>query len=110
MNPLTPRIKMPSQARLGDIIEIKTKVRHPMETGWRKDGDGNAVPRNRINWFVCNFEGTEVFSAVFHSGVSADPYLVFYNRVSGAGTYTFEWHADDNSILVASVPIEIINI
>ena len=109
MNPNTPRVRMPSAARVGEIIQIRTKIRHPMETGWRKDGNGDAVPRNRINWFICSFEGTEVFSASFHSGVSADPYLVFYNRVSGAGHYKFEWHTDDNAMLTVSRPIEIID-
>ena len=110
MRPQTPRVKMPNRARAGDIIQIKTKIRHPMETGWRENVNGNTVPRNRIHWFSCSFEGVEFFSADFHSGVSADPYLVFYNRASVTGTYTFKWSADDGSIFVATVAVEIIDI
>ena len=38
---------MPATARSGEIIAIKTKIRHAMETGWRKDGEGKAVARWR---------------------------------------------------------------
>ena len=110
MKPETPRIHMPRTAQAGEIIRILTKVRHPMETGWRRGGDGKKVPRNRINKFVCDFNGKEVFSADFHSGVSADPYLVFHAKVSGTGTYNFKWEADDGKVFTASAPITTVGV
>ena len=107
MRPNTPRVKMPSTARVGDIIQIKTKIRHPMETGWRKGGDGKAVSRNRITRFVCSFEGAEVMSADFDSGVAADPYLLFFTKVIGAGTYTFLWEADGGKSFTTAVPLAV---
>jgi len=111
MKPQAPRIRMPSIAKLGDVIQIKTKIRHPMETGWRKDGEGKSVPRNRITRFVCTFQhqgqNHEVISADYDSGVSADPYLVFYSKVIGAGTYTFEWQADGGNVYSTSVPMSV---
>jgi len=102
MKPTTPRVRMQSTAKLGDIIQIKTKIRHPMETGWRKGGDGKAVARNRITRFVCTFEGSEVVAADFDSGVAADPYLLFHTKVTGAGAYTFRWEGDDGQVYTAS--------
>ena len=32
-----PRIRVPSPARQGEVIEIKTLLSHPMETGHRRD-------------------------------------------------------------------------
>jgi len=100
---------MPSTAKPGDIIQIKTKIRHPMETGWRKGGDGKEVSRNRITKFVCTFEGKDVMRADFDSGVAADPYLLFYTKVVGAGTYSFRWEGDGGQVFTTAVPLTIIN-
>ena len=46
--------------KTGEVIEIKTLISHPMETGLRKDKDGNAVPRNIIHTFAATFDGKPV--------------------------------------------------
>jgi len=109
MKPGTPRVKMQQAARVGEIIPIKTKIRHPMETGWRKGGDGKAVPRNRLTKFICMFEDKEVLSADYDSGVATDPYLLFYTRVEKAGTYTFKWEGDGGQIFFASQQLSILD-
>ena len=38
-----PRIKVPKQASAGESITIKTLISHKMETGLRKDADGNKI-------------------------------------------------------------------
>jgi len=102
MKPGTPRVKMQSTARVGEIIPIKTKIRHPMETGWRKGGDGKVVPRNRLTKFVCMFGDKEVLSADYDSGVSTDPYLLFYTKALKTGTYTFRWEGDGGQVFFTS--------
>ena len=54
-----PRLRVPSEAKKGDIIQIKTLVSHPMETGLRKDDNGKPIPRKIINAFVCTFGRSE---------------------------------------------------
>ena len=49
-----PRVKVPKTAAAGDVITIKTLISHKMESGVRKDGDGNVIPRSIINRFVAN--------------------------------------------------------
>lgn len=110
MNPNAPRVRMPTSAKIGDVIPIKTKIRHPMETGWRKGGDGKTIPRDRITQFTCTFEGKEVVRADYDSGISSDPYLMFHAKVTGAGTYTFKWEADGEKVMTTSVAIAIINV
>ncbi len=102
MKPTAPRVRMQSVAQIGEVIGIRTKIRHPMETGWRKGGDGQAVPRNLITRFVCTFEGEDVLSADFDSGVAQDPYLFFYTKVTGPGTYRFTWQADNGETYTTS--------
>jgi sulfur-oxidizing protein SoxZ len=51
-----PRLKLPAEAKKGEVIEIKTLLPHVMESGQRKDKDGNAIPRKiitvrlRVQW------------------------------------------------------------
>ena len=102
-----PYVKIPGTATAGEIIAVKTKLKHPMETGWRKDHHGKVIARNRINKFVCEFAGKEVFSADFFSGVSADPYLSFFTKVTKSGTFKFTWSADGGKVYTRSATIEV---
>jgi sulfur-oxidizing protein SoxZ len=46
-------INVPAKARRGDIIEIKTLISHPMESGYRVGTNGQMIPRDIIHRFVC---------------------------------------------------------
>ena len=72
------------RARMKDgVAEIKLLVKHPRETGNRKDPVmGIKIPRHFIREFRCEHNGTEVLSADWGWGVSRNPYLSF--RLSGA--------------------------
>ena len=45
-------INVPAKAKRGEVIEIKTLISHDMETGFRPDNTGKAVPRDIITEFV----------------------------------------------------------
>lgn len=94
---MAARIGVPATAKKGDAIEIRVAIQHPMETGFRFDIDGNAVPKNVINQFVCRFNGAEVFRAEMGSGIAANPFLDFYATAEASGTYEFEW-IDDSGV------------
>jgi len=103
-----PRIKVPEQARKGETVLLRAKIRHPMETGWRKNADGETIPRKRINKLVCTFEGREVFRADFHSGVSTDPYVAFFVKASESGRFLFRWFEDGGRVLEKTAAMEVI--
>jgi sulfur-oxidizing protein SoxZ len=105
--PNGPYVKIPESAAAGQIIAVKAKLKHPMETGWRKTRNGQTVPRNRIHKFVCTFNGAEVFRAELHSGVSADPYLMFPAKVTESGTFGFIWFEDGGRKFVTTAEIEV---
>jgi sulfur-oxidizing protein SoxZ len=88
------RIKVPDSVKIGDVIEIKTLISHVMETGQRKDREGKMIPRDIINTFVAAYAGKEVFRASLQPGISANPYIAFYLRVSGPGDIEFTWIDD----------------
>jgi sulfur-oxidizing protein SoxZ len=89
-----PRIKLPERAKVGDVIEVKTLISHVMETGLRKDSDGQPIPRFIINTFTATFAGAEVFRAELYPAISANPYIAFYMRVPGPGEFEFTWLDD----------------
>lgn len=102
-----PRIKVPSSAAAGEVVEIKTLISHPMESGQRKDADGNTIPRQIINKMTCTFNGQEVFTAVLHPSVSANPYLSFFAKVDEPGTFEFTWYDDNGSTYTDTAEISV---
>jgi sulfur-oxidizing protein SoxZ len=105
MTATDPRIKLPDGIKAGDIIEVKTLVRHVMETGNRHDKNGNPIPRDIINSFVAKFDGAEVFRAEFGPGISANPYLAFQMRVPGPGTIEVTWIDDHGVAITETAPL-----
>ena len=98
MAKIKPRVKVPRKAKAGDTITIKTLISHPMETGLRKDKQGELIPRKIINKFAATFEGEEIISVDIDPAVSANPYFQFDMVVPGPGTVRFEWTDDDGSV------------
>ncbi|MEX0968972.1 MAG: thiosulfate oxidation carrier complex protein SoxZ [Paracoccaceae bacterium] len=104
---VTPRVRVPRSAAVGEVITIKTLISHIMESGQRRDGDGNTIPRSIINTFSCDFNGQNVFSVDLKAAVSANPYFEFSATVPEAGEFTFTWNDDDGSVYTDVKAIEI---
>jgi len=102
-----PRIKVPKKAAVGDVVTIKTLISHKMESGQRKDKEGNVIPRKIINKFACAFNGTPVFSCDIDPGVSANPYFEFRAKITEAGTFKFTWVDDDGAVTEAEKKLTI---
>jgi len=102
-----PRVKVPPTASAGDVIAIKTLISHEMESGQRKDKDGNVVPRKIINKFTCEFNGVKVFETDIDPAISANPYIEFNAKVAESGTFKFTWVDDDGSVYTHEAQIEV---
>ncbi len=85
------RISIPQSADLGEVIEIKAMIQHPMESGYRRDEMGRTIPRDIVAHFSCRFESQVVFKTDWGPGMAANPLLTFFARVNRAGTFYFEW-------------------
>ena len=88
------RVRVPKKAKKGDIVTIKTLVTHKMETGNRKDKNGEKIPRLIINKFVANFNGKQVLASDWHPAVSANPYMAFSFKAEESGEFEFTWTDD----------------
>ena len=93
-----PRVKAPKKAAAGDVVTLKTLISHKMESGQRKDSDGNLIPRSIINRFTCAFNDKNVVDVTLESAISTNPYFEFEATVPEAGDFQFTWYDDDGSV------------
>ena len=95
---VTPRVRVPREASAGETITIKTLISHPMESGQRKDSDGNTIPRSIINRFTVDFNDQNVLDFKLEPAISTNPFFEFEAVVPESGTFTFTWYDDDGSV------------
>jgi sulfur-oxidizing protein SoxZ len=104
---IKPRVRVPSKAEAGEVITIKTLISHPMESGQRKDKEGNVIPRQIINRFLATFNGETVIDVEMEPAVSSNPYIEFQSKVPESGEFHFQWFDDDGSVYELKEKIEV---
>ena len=100
-------INVPAKARKGEIIEIKTLIAHPMETGFRVGLNGALIPRDIITTFACTYNGEEILRAEFSPAIAANPFLTFFTVATATGTIEFQWTGDNGFEAAESAPITV---
>jgi sulfur-oxidizing protein SoxZ len=100
-------IHVPATARKGDVVEVRTLIAHPMETGYRAGADGRTLPRDIIRRFSCRYNNELVFSADLYPAISANPYLAFQVVADASGTLTFTWEGDNGFAQTESAKITV---
>ena len=100
-------ISVPAHAKRGAIIEVKTLISHPMETGFRRSQVGAPIPRDIIRLFVCTYNGMEVFRAELHPAIAANPFIVFSTVATESGTLVFRWTGDNGFAVTESAAITV---
>jgi sulfur-oxidizing protein SoxZ len=100
-------INFPERAKRGDVIEIKTLIQHPMETGYRLNTMGAVVPRDIINAFVCTYNGEEVFRAELFPAIAANPFIAFSTTAMESGELVFSWTDDHGQRQTETRPITV---
>jgi sulfur-oxidizing protein SoxZ len=62
----------------GDTCTVKALIKHPMETGLRKDKKtGKKIPAHFIQEVKCEHAGNNVITADWGGAISTNPYLSF---------------------------------
>ena len=62
--------------------DIKVLVNHPMETGQRKDANGELIPRHFIQHIKATHNGNVVVDAQWSQAISKNPFFGF--KIKGA--------------------------
>ena len=105
MTPVRALLHAPATAPRGTVVELRATMAHPMETGYRRDGDGQMLPQDLVRRVEARFEGQVFFTADLHAAIAAQPHLAFFLRLPGSGTVTVRWTGDRNLLHEQSVRI-----
>lgn len=82
---MSKTIKIRASINEGHVV-VKALLRHPMETGRRKDAEsGELVPAHYIKSVKAEYDGKQVFNAYWGTGVSQNPYVSFKFKGGQAG-------------------------
>ena len=104
---IKPRLRVPATAKKGEVVEIKTLITHPMESGQRKDEAGKLVPRMIVNALKVTYNDKPVLNVALEPAVAANPYMAFFLRVEESGTLKFTWTDDLKNSWTAESRIEV---
>lgn len=104
---MAARISIPKTAKKGEVIEIKTLIGHPMESGFRRDALGNAIPRDILKEFKCIYNGETVFRAELFPAISANPFMTFHTVATVSGDLEFVWTDQEGVETSETVLIEV---
>lgn len=103
----TARVRVPENAKRGEVIEIRAMVEHPMESGFRYNNIGRLVPRHIVETFTCAYNGREIFRARLHPAVSTNPYFLFHAVATESGELVFTWTDDQGGVATIGARIEV---
>ena len=74
-------------------VQVKLLIKHPMETGQRKDRKtGKNIPAHFVDAVTCNWQDKELFRAHWGPAISKNPYLSFKIKGPQSGdTLILNW-------------------
>lgn len=76
----------------GDVVQVRVLMAHIMETGLRKNPQGDLIPAHFIQQISATCKGKVVLSAQWGPAVSANPFIGFKFRGAGKGDrIAFTW-------------------
>jgi sulfur-oxidizing protein SoxZ len=105
---MTARIRVPKQAKRGEIVEIRTLLEHLNESGWRRDEEGKIYPRNIVTSFVCTYGGQDVIRGDLRRGIARNPYFSFWLRAEETGELAFRWEDESGAAFEAKARLEVV--
>lgn len=88
-------VSVPKVLRRGEVFELRTTLAHAMETGYRRDSDGQMLLRNIVRRMEVRLDGERVFAVDLHPAMAANPYVAFPLRLQAGGTLQIRWTGDN---------------
>jgi sulfur-oxidizing protein SoxZ len=95
---MTARIVLPVVRRLGEHMEIRILIQHPMDTGFMHDVSGAAIEKNVINALTLEFNGDEILNAELGTGTAANPFIQFQVKLFEPGEFMLKWVDDKGQL------------
>lgn len=105
---IRPRLRIPREAKAGEIIEVKTLIAHRMDNGRFKDpATGKYRPRNILNSFAARYNGREVFRMTLATAISTNPYIAFTLKVTEPGELVMTWSDESGESWTANATLSV---
>lgn len=105
---MTALINVPPSAQVGEIVEIKVMIQHPMETGFRSAAMGGLIPRDIISRLRCRYGGEVVLEVELHPAITANPFFAFHLQAGAASDeLIFEWEDEQGQSWSQSATLNI---
>ena len=98
------KIKVKAKEKKG-IVKAKLLIKHPMESGMRKDKEGKLIPIHHLKEVKVDYKGEIVFHGEFGTGVSKDPFVAF--AFKGAKGDSFKIDAVDSKGIIGHSEVKI---
>lgn len=88
-----PKVRGPGKPlKKGELTLIKTLIKHPMESGLRKDKEtGETIPAHFIQELSAEYGGAVVMKATLSGSVSKNPFFSFYLKADKTGPCNVTW-------------------
>ena len=101
-------INVPARAKRGEIIEIKTLISHPMETGFRRSQTRRAGPARHhpaVRLHLQRRRGLPRRAAIRRSPPIR--FIAFSTIATESGTLAFQWTGDNGFSVTESAAITV---
>lgn len=87
--------------------QLRIRMRHPMESGQRRDELGRFIPARHITDFVLQLNEQPLLSGQFGPGISQDPYLeLTLKGVKAGDRLQLEWTDNTGARRMDRAPID----
>ncbi|MBF0611340.1 MAG: thiosulfate oxidation carrier complex protein SoxZ [Magnetococcales bacterium] len=105
----SPKVKGPAgPVKKGDMVEFKTLLKHPMESGLRKNKDtGETIPAHHVSEVTVNYNGKDVIKSTWSGGVSANPYYAFFLKAEASGPVKVTWKDNKGESFSAEAKLDV---
>ncbi len=102
------RLIAPPLVRAGEEFQVRLLIQHPMETGFRRDVDGNILEANLLELLSLDFDGQPVFNALTMNALTANPFLTFVVTVKQSGKFNARWRDMKGNVGSISASVRVV--
>ena len=99
------RIRIPDRIAQGDLITVNAIVVHPMDTGFFRTAEGQAIPAYFIREVVVTYGEDQVARFEWTSGVSKDPIVSFTLKADKEAPLAMVWTDTKGGVYKQSVNV-----
>jgi sulfur-oxidizing protein SoxZ len=102
------RLIVPPLVQAGEEFQVRLLIQHPMETGFRRDVQGELIEANLLESLSLDFEGEPVFTARSMNALTANPFLAFVVAIKKSGSFSARWRDQRGNVGSISASVRVV--